>query len=447
MRMKAIGLLTVAAPALIGAFAASCDNKDNPLTSTSEAVCGACGDIKLGDVGISGNAKLDGFFQAVSTLNSSVGQINADFETNIDSLIATFSVQVDANASIDAKVTALLAQIKADVSANVDGGLTIDYQPPECHADINVAVTAEANCEAKAQCNVQANPGQVSVQCNGQCEGSCDADCSGDLKCDLSAGGTCTGSCEGTCQLDAAAKCDGTCHGSCDGNCSAQDAMGNCNGTCDGKCQGSCEVSAGASCSGKCTGQCVVQAKADCMTNVTCSGQCSGNCSGSCTGTATPPSASANCDASAQCQAQASAQASANFTCSPPSLKVDFTLKASADADAQASFVAHMTELKARGAAMVQGFAKYTALFDGKVNGKVVINPSPVAQIETSIEGFVDIKTDADILKDIPPGRVGCVAPAFGDAASELGGMVSDATANIAAQGKFATALTTGNFG
>ncbi|HTQ06872.1 MAG TPA: hypothetical protein VMI54_23605 [Polyangiaceae bacterium] len=445
--MKAIGLLTLVAPALVGALATSCDKTDNPLTSASEAACGPCGELKYGDVGISGNAKLDGFFQAVSTLNSSVGQINADFETNIDSLIDTFGVQVDANATIDAKVTALDAQIKADIAANVSGGLTVDYQPPECHADVNVAVTAEANCEAKANCNVMATPGQVSVQCQGTCEGSCDAQCSGDLKCDLSAGGTCTGSCEGTCELDAKAQCTGTCHGTCDGTCSAQDAMGNCNGSCSGNCQGSCEVSAGATCSGKCTGSCVVKAQADCMGSVTCSGQCSGNCSGSCTGTATPPAASANCDATADCQAQASAQASANFSCSPPSLKVDFTLNASADADAQAAFVAHMTELKARGAAMVQGFAKYTALFDGKVNGKVVINPSPVAQLETSINGFVNISADADILKDIPPGRIGCVAPAFTEAAGDISDMITSASANISAQGKFATAITSGNFG
>jgi modification target Cys-rich repeat protein len=449
MRNKLIGLVSLLTPAVVGALAGgACSSTNNPLASNPLGdVCGPCGTLETGDVGISGNAKLDGFFSAVSTLNASVTQINADFETNIDSLIATFGVNVDANASLDAKVTALNAQIKADISANVMGGVTVAYQPPECQADVNVAVNAEASCEAKAKCDVQANPGQVSVQCQGSCEGSCSAGCMGDLKCDLSAGGSCTGSCEGTCQLDAKAACNGTCHGTCDGTCTATDAMGNCNGTCTGNCQGSCELSAAATCSGKCTGSCVVMAEADCKGSVTCSGQCMGSCTGSCTGTATPPSASAKCDATADCQAQASAQASAHFSCSPPTLKVDYTLKAGADASAQASFVAHITELRARGVAIVQGFAKYSALFDGKVNGKVVISPSPVAQIVTSVQGLASIDASASILSDIPAGKIPCVIPAFSDAGNELATMVTQSKDNLAAQAKFATAVTTGNFG
>jgi hypothetical protein len=448
MKKKTIGLLSIAAPVLIGAFAAACSQAnaaDNPLTQGSEAVCGKCGQLAYGDVGISGNAKLDGFFSAVSNVNNAVVSINADFETNLDSLIATFGADVKADASLDAKVTALNAAIKADIAANVDGGIKIVYAPPECHADVNLAVNAEASCEAKANCNAMVDPGNVSVSCQGKCEGSCSGSCSGSFKCDVSAGAECKGSCEGSCELTAAAACDGTCHGDCSGTCSAKDANGQCAGSCDGDCKGSCELNAGASCTGTCHGSCTVKAEADCPGGkVTCSGSCDGQCSGSCTGTATPPSASANCDASADCQASASAQANANLTCTPPSLKLDYSFKADVKADAQASFLARLSELRVRGAAMIQGFAKYSALFDGKIDGEVVIKPSPVASLVTSIQGFASLNASADILKDIPPGRIGCVVPAFNEAATELSGLVSGAKDSIAAQAKFAAAFTGG---
>jgi hypothetical protein len=446
MRKKTIGLVSFAAPLLVGILAGGCDDK-NPLTNASEAACGPCGEIGLGDVGISGNAKLDGFFSAVTTLNTAVTSINADFEANLDSLIATFGANVKADATLDAKVTALKAAIKADVTANADGGVKLVYQPPECHADVHLAVQAEATCEAKAECEAMVDPGNVSVKCEGKCEGSCSAKCEGGFKCDVSATGECKGSCEGSCQLDVAAKCEGTCHGDCSGSCTVQDASGQCAGACEGECKGSCELTAGASCSGKCRGECNVEVEADCPGGkVECSGSCSGECSGSCTGTATPPKASANCDASADCQASAKAQASANLTCTPPSLKLDYAFNAGISADAQAEFLAHMSELRVRGAAMIQGFAKYTALFDGKVNGEVVIKPSPVAQLTTSLQGFADIKADAKILTDIAPGRVGCVVPAFTEAVVMVGNLASEAGANIKAQGDFATSLSTGSF-
>jgi modification target Cys-rich repeat protein len=460
MRKKVIGLVSLAAPALIGALAASCDKAgNNPLTEASEGLCGPCGVVARGDVGISGSAKLDGIFSAVATLNGAVGTINADFEANLDSLMATFGAEAAANASIDAKVTSLLAKVKADVNANLEGDVKVVYQPAECKADVSLSVQAEANCEVKAGCEVSAeceamvDPGSVEVKCEGKCEGSCSAGCTGGFKCDVSATGECKGTCEGSCQLEAAAKCEGTCHGDCSAGCSATGADGQCNGSCEGDCEGTCELSAGASCSGKCSGSCNVTAEADCPGGkVECSGSCTGTCKGSCTGNATPPSASASCqgmaacDASADCQASAKAQGSASLTCTPPSLKLDYGFKADVDADARASFIAHMGELRVKGAAMIQGFAKYSALFDGKIDGKVVINPSPVASIIAQVQAMANLDASASVLAEIPKGRIACVIPAFEEAAVVTGNLVSKSAANIAAQGKFAVALSTGKF-
>ena len=95
---------------------------------------------------------------------------------------------------------------------------------------------------------------------------------------------------------------------------------------------------------------------------------------------------------------------------------------------------------------MIQGFAKYSALFDGKIDGKVVITPSPFVSIRDQITAMASLDASASILADIPKGRIACVIPAFEDAAVAMGGLLSDSAANIAAQGKFAVALSTGKF-
>src|SRR5687768_6909726 len=142
MRKKAIGLVSLLAPALIGALAASCDKAgDNPLGGAAEELCGPCGKLEFGDVGISGNAKLDGFFSAVAKISDATVSINGDFNANIDALSEIYGVaNFNADAAIGAKVDALVAKIKADFSANLEGGVQLDYQPAECHASVNVAI-------------------------------------------------------------------------------------------------------------------------------------------------------------------------------------------------------------------------------------------------------------------------------------------------------------------
>lgn len=448
MNRKLSGWKYLTVPALIAGGLAS-SGCDKAAEAAAEA-CGPCGSIATGDFSVSGDARLDGFFQAVGTLSNATATIKGDFDANIGALAAMYNIDVSAGIT-DAIVTDLIGKIDAEVSANVTGGLKVQYQPPECKASISVAVQAQAQCEAKAGCDVQVQPGEVAVTCEGQCSGTCDAECSGTATCAVEAPNVaCSGSCEGSCQLTAAAACTGTCHGTCsgkcDGNCSATDAQGNCTGHCDGKCdancQGSCEVSGGASCSGTCQGKCVTSSGgAKCDAKAECRGECKGSCTGSCTGKATPPSASADCKASADCQASASAQGSASLECTPPSLNVGFQLNAqtTANASAQATFVAHMAEIKARGAAIVQGATRLKLLLNGDASLNI---PSPLTQIQGQLEGFFN--ADAIAKFDIPPARLPCVVPAFKAAGDALIKVGSDLGGTISAQAKFVGYITTG---
>ena len=455
MRQKVIGLVSLLAPAFVGALSggacSSVNNPlaDNPLSGTAEKLCGPCGHLKTGDVGISGNAKLDGFFAAVAKLNDATASINGDFNANIDALSQVYGVaNFDASANIDTKVDALIASIKGEFKADLKGGVTLNYTPAECHASVNVAIQAQAQCEAKAGCDAKVNPGAVDVQCEGECTGSCSGTCTGGVPtCQADASAKCEGKCEGTCTFDAAATCDGTCHGKCSGTCSAMDGSGNCNGSCDGKCDGSCDLNAAATCSGTCSGSCEVSANAKCSGGEAphCSGTCNGSCNANCTGKVTPPSASASCDATADCQAQASAQANASIDCTPPSvdLSYDFSASASGDASAQADFKAHLAELKVRGIAILQGFSRYDVIIHGKTDasGNVIVQ-APVATLTASVKDLVN--NAGSIAADVPVFRLGCAVDAFGEAGTALSGIATNGTANLKAQAKFVTAFTSG---
>jgi hypothetical protein len=454
MRNKLIRVASLLTPALVGALAGGAcsstgDNPlaNNPLSEGAEKLCGPCGTIATGDVGISGNAKLDGFFEAVGRISDATASINGDFDANIDALSVVYGVaNFDASASIDTKVTALIAKIKGDISTNLMGGVKLDYQPAECHASLDVAVKAQADCEAKAGCTGDVTPPSATVDCKGSCTGTCMGSCDGaPPTCELTASAKCEGKCEGTCTLDAAASCDGTCHGTCSGTCSAKDANGQCNGSCDGMCQGSCEFKAAAQCSGTCSGKCEIMAGAMCDGGKppSCSGSCTGQCSGSCTGDVTPPSAHVNCDASANCNAQASAKANATLECTPPSVQLTYSFAANVSASDQADFVAHLGELKTRGAAILTGFTKYDLLINGKTDasGKVLVQ-SPVASLTASVQGLV--QNAGSIAAEVPVFRLGCATDAFGESASVLGKVLADGKTNLTAQGKFVSAFSTG---
>ncbi len=445
MKKYVFGLGAIVAPSLIGAMLASGCSEDNGGLPGGDDVCGPCGEIATGDVGISGDARLDGFFKALGNMTNVTATIQGDFDANIRALAAVYDVDItgEVNASV---VAQLNAAIQADISANVQGELTVDYQPPRCEASVNVAVEAQAKCEVKAGCEVMVDPGEASVSCSGTCSGSCSAGCSGDFSCEVQAPSiACEGRCEGACTLEAAAECSGTCRGECNGTCSAQDAEGNCAGSCDGTCEGTCELAVAAECEGECTGKCLVnQGSAQCTGEVSCRGECTGECTGGCEGSFTPPSASADCEASADCQASAKAEANASLDCTPPQLNIDFTYSAAAEANlqAQAEFSARLTELKARGVAIVQGAAKYEALLTGSVEGRVVFQPSPLAELRTSVTGFANASAFADF--NIPALKIPCAVAGFAEAGTLLSSLATSTTVTLDAQAEFVSAFTTG---
>jgi hypothetical protein len=449
MKKYVCGLGALVAPSLIGAMVVVGCGEDGTDDGGlgglpgGDDICGPCGTLATGDVGISGDARLDGFFKALSTMQNANVSIKADFEANIRALAALYDIELtgEINAAAVGQVT---AAIEADITANVQGELIVDYQPARCQANVNVAVEAQAKCEVKADCEVEVNPGQVSVACEGQCSGGCSAGCTGDFSCEVEAPSIeCTGRCEGACSLEAGGTCNGTCRGECDGTCTVENADGSCAGECTGDCTGTCELAVAAECSGSCTGKCLVnQGTAQCTGNVSCRGECSGSCSGGCEGNFTPPSASAACEASADCQASAKAEANASLECTPPQLKIDYALNANAELDAQALFTARLTEIKARGIAIVQGAAKYEALFTGEVNGEVVFDPSPAAALTTSVQGFASVSAFSRF--DIPALKATCALAAFGEAATILSGFATETTATIQAQAAFVSDFTTG---
>ncbi len=409
-------------------------------------VCGPCGTIAGGSLSISGSAELDGFFNATGTLSSAVVQIRGQFEADVRALAEVYGM-VDANATIDgAFIDKLIGQIQADFDANLDGGIKVVYKPAECRANVNVAVEAQAKCEAQGGCDVEVQPGEVSVKCEGTCEGSCEGTCDASASCAIEAPSiACEGKCEGSCTVEAGAACDGTCRGDCKGTCSATDASGKCAGSCDGMCEGSCELTAAATCMGECNGKCVLEpGNVMCNAEAECRGSCMGECKGECKGKATPPSASANCDASAKCEGQASAQASASLECTPPSLDLQYAFAAGVDASAQGKFLARIGQLRIRGAAILQGAARLSALITGEIDGEVVFNPAPLAQIQAQLKVVVDAGVEGDLFANVPKGRLLCVIPALQEAGKALVNVGTEVAGTIEAQAKFGAFITSG---
>jgi hypothetical protein len=450
MKKYVFGLGALVAPSLVGAFLVAGCSEDNGgdgngglLGQGAEELCGPCGEIGRGDIGISGDARLDGFFKALGSIQNSTLTVRGDFEGNIRALAAVYDVDIEGAINADV-VGELTAAIRTDIEANVQGGIKVDYQPPRCQANVNVAVQAQANCEAKAECTVNVEPGEVAVSCQGTCSGSCEGTCTGELSCEVQSPSIeCSGSCEGSCTLEAGGTCNGTCRGECDGTCSVENTDGSCAGECTGECTGTCELTVAAECSGTCTGKCLVDSgSADCTAGASCRGSCSGECTGGCEGNFTPPSASANCDATARCEASARAEANASLECTPPQLKIDYQFGANVALNAQAQFTARLSELKVRGVAIVQGAAKYEALLTGKVEGRVVFDPAPVADLRARVQAFANIDAMGEF--DMPAAKIPCAVTAFTQAGTMLGGMATQTAATLEAQAEFVTAFTTG---
>jgi hypothetical protein len=325
-------------------------NANTDIAGTAASLAKQCGiDVECkagiveGNASISGVASIDAFFASVLDFQSKADQVSADIDAKLDATRADFGIAADAD---------LKAELSAQIQQNLESGVTVRSEPASCAVDTQAVLDAQAKCDASIE------PATASVMCDGSCDVQADVqvDCGAqaELHCTINPPmGSCSGSCTGSCatQLAAAAKCDGICRGSCAGNCAAYaDSTGStCAGSCDGMCQGSCEqtMMAAASCTGSCSGECTISAP-----NGMCQGavraQCDqmGSamvaCKGRCLGQVVPPKAKA------ECEAHARAQAKLDVECTPPRLVLDYKLKADAEAQGQARFVAALENLRVR---------------------------------------------------------------------------------------------------
>ena len=183
-----------------------CDD-GGPLGDLAEQcglVCSAEGFVD-GNAHISGIASIDSFFGAAIDLNAAMKGLSGSLRAELDAIAVSVGLEPGA-AGADIK-----AAIQAKIAASVDGGLSIQYDPPKCEANIDVAVSAAAECDAEV------DPGMVSVKCEGSCKAEAgvmvDCGASAELKCtgtapDLACSGECSGSC--VADFSAEAMCDST---------------------------------------------------------------------------------------------------------------------------------------------------------------------------------------------------------------------------------------------
>jgi cytoskeletal protein CcmA (bactofilin family) len=381
--------------------------------------CGlTCDDSALleGNASVSGIQNVDAFFGAVVNFKAAAGELSTDMRAELDAIAVSVGVEKGA-AGAD-----IAAAVQAKFAANVQGGVTIDYQPAQCN------VSAKASVEATAKCDASVDPGKVEVSCKGSCEAKVEADGTFDCGADVEAGCKlnapkldCEGKCEGSCKLDVAAECTGTCQGTCDGECSATNADGSCNGTCEGTCQGTCQMKGDASCSGSCTGSCIVEpANGSCEANATAHCDASANvdaevkCEGECKGDVEPPSAKAECQASAKAEAEIHAE------CTPPQLALSYTLAANVEGDVQAKaeFEAWLTGFKAHYSGVIALSAKVEQLVDVSADLTTAASGAVEASFSAAAEGDVSLKGTVGLacaIKNLPH-----VAGIIGDAVGEV---------------------------
>ncbi len=410
--------------------------------------CGPCGTIESGDGTISGDAKLDGFFKTLGSLNANIGGIDAGFEAQVKDLAAAFEVEGAADMELDALIEATIEEIEAELDASIvggiDAGLKIDFVPPKCEVNVKASVSAQAQCEAKADCDVDVNceGGEMSFECEGTCEGKCEGTCDVPVcNLEMSASLECTGDCSGQCTTSVSADCEGDCHGTCSGDCAAFESDGTtCKGACSGNCQGECSVVVEGDCGGKCEGECKAEFEneSECSGEIECKGTCQGSCSGGCQGEIKAPKCSANaeCEASGECNAQAEASASANAGCSPPSLELKYSLTADLEADAvaKAKFLGKMQAFKKNMIGMLQGMANLKILFDAEAAAEIGIEP-PVVTLAGSFDDLLDAGLSGNF--NVKPALAGCTISALEEAVDILGSMPGKISGTVEGQVKF----------
>lgn len=402
-----------------------CDN-DGPLGNIAEQcglVCNSEAFVE-GQANVSGVASIDAFFGAAINLNATMSGVSGELRAELDAIGASVGLEPGATGA------ELRTAIEGHLSGYISGGLTIDYQPPECRANVDVSIAAAAECD------VEADPGSLTVECSGSCsaEAGVAVDCGADatLMCEGTAPDLqCDGTCEGSCsvQVDAMVGCDGTCRGSCTANGSTMDGF---EGRCAGECTGECvaDLTAGGSCEGTCEGSCRYQApEAGCEASAqaSCEAEAGASieCDAGCEGSAEPPQVSAECEASVD------AQASASLECFPPSLTFGYQFAAGVDGDltAQAEFRAWLETFRGHFSAILALRARGEVIGDAAAN----LVGSADGALRLAVE---DIEASGDFSAAFGAtcaiGQLPVIAQTIGDSAASLSGNVQ-ASAELAA--------------
>ena len=418
MKLSAPKFVSYASLAFVVGAAASTSGCDGELLEKCGLVCNEDAFIE-GSASISGIASVDAFFGAALDVEAAALDISGGLRGELDAIALSVGLEPGAGGA------EIAAAVNAQFTANLEGGISIEFQPPRCEASFEVAASAAAECD------VDVEPGSVSVACEGSCEAEAgvavDCGAEAELKCTGTAPNLeCSGECSGSCSLDftAGGTCEGTCNGDCDAGCSLTDADGNCAGECTGMCTGECEVKmeGGAMCEGKCGGECTYTAPeggCEASASASCEAMAGGSveCSGSCEGTVTEPSVSVECEATVEAKAEASIE------CYPPELAVTYTLSAgvAGDVDAKVAFTAWLEGFKGHLSAIIAMRAKGEILVDTTVKltgaGQLAIEDL-AATLETSTDLKVSIGGICAIA-NLP-----AAVSAITDAAGSLGGSV-----------------------
>lgn len=446
--MKKHTIFTAAAIVLAAASTMTgCDKAKEATGLDANALLEQCGlacDVNAvaeGRGSISGIPKIDAYFTQVANFKANANLV----AEGISAPLARIKAQLGLEAS------ATPAQFNAALAAKykLEGGIKIAYQPPQCQ------VSASATLQAKAQCEGKVDPGSATVSCEGRCEadvkvtgGKASCEGSAEMRCSApSANVACTGKCNGTCNVTAGAECTGSCSGSCKGTCkgtcdgqatageAGASCAGKCEGTCTGgSCEGTCDVSATGTCSGTCEGSCEV---------TTTTGGCEGNaevkcvvqpptagakveCNAKCEGSVTPPSAQVECQASAKASAQMSAE------CTPPTVGIQYTFAATADATVKTQFETFKGTLAAELGATIAGLQKSKLVLDAGAS----LAANSVTLIDTFATELQNVTAEGDIKAMAGLSCAGQLLPAVPEAitgsAKTITDSVSGATTFVA---------------
>jgi hypothetical protein len=421
MRRRLRAILYSLPGVLVGAVAAEgCGKVANENEPTADYIDPGCNfvcpaeGVEEGNFAISGSAGIDGFFASVLRFHATATGIVDGLQRELDAL----------GASVGAKpgdVADLKQKLDAKLRANVDGALTIHYEPPAC------TVSAQATLEAAARCDASIDSASASVECDGSCAVGAGVACRGGetLTCTGPAPDLlCTGTCNGDCALTKPAACSGVCRGTCMGTCTVKAASGDCAGYCDGMCTGSCTLDAPGECDGLCKGLCSYtppEGVCDTAAQVTCRPNAKATiaCRGFCNGGVTLPEAKAECAISARTDARVDAD------CKPPKLAIAYQLapRIANDAPAAASFQAWLS-----------GFERHVSAilaYKGKLDGLASAGTSLAGDAESAMKNSISLALKGQVTL--------VTAFGFGCALRELPGAIGlarQATTALAAQGK-----------